>query len=99
MSPETVMKEMDPVCGREVGTDSEYSSEYNGITYYFCSAIDKAVFDEHPEEYAYKNQVGMGARPEDDENLESEVWQEETAKRESRPAGRKMRPPHSSRKR
>lgn len=42
----------DPVCGMEVDpARAAGSSEYQGKTYYFCSAHCKAAFDREPEKY------------------------------------------------
>ncbi|HZS47475.1 MAG TPA: YHS domain-containing protein [Blastocatellia bacterium] len=43
----------DIVCGTEVDTQvSTETSEYNGTTYYFCSAGCKQKFDHAPQLYA-----------------------------------------------
>ena len=43
---------IDPVCGMEVDEErAPYKSEYNGKTYYFCSAACKSDFDSDPEQY------------------------------------------------
>ncbi|MDR7416419.1 MAG: YHS domain-containing protein [Armatimonadota bacterium] len=45
----------DPVCGMEVDpVRAAGKSEYQGQTYYFCSAHCKATFDREPEKYASK---------------------------------------------
>ena len=42
----------DPVCGMTVDeTTAEFKSEYQGETYYFCSADCKKMFDESPDIY------------------------------------------------
>jgi YHS domain-containing protein len=42
----------DVVCGMQIEeSDKTGQSEYNGQTYYFCSAACKSNFDEEPEEY------------------------------------------------
>lgn len=41
----------DPVCGMDVKENSEFKSEYNGITYYFCSESCKKQFDSNPRKY------------------------------------------------
>ncbi|HZW02668.1 MAG TPA: YHS domain-containing protein [Anaerolineaceae bacterium] len=44
---------IDPVCGMEVDpTTAQWTSEYNGETYYFCSSGCKAEFEEDPQRYA-----------------------------------------------
>ena len=43
---------LDPVCGMEVNAMSaEAQSEYEGVTFYFCSAECKAKFDAAPLRY------------------------------------------------
>lgn len=45
----------DPVCGMQlVNTSAPAKSEYKGVTYYFCSAACKTVFERNPEKYASK---------------------------------------------
>jgi len=42
----------DPVCGMDVDEKSAAGkSDYQGKTYYFCSAGCKASFDKNPEKY------------------------------------------------
>ena len=42
----------DPVCGMEVQTEgAQFTSEYEGRTYYFCSRGCKLDFDEDPAHY------------------------------------------------
>lgn len=44
---------IDPVCNMEINTDTAAaSSEYQGRTYYFCSAGCKQAFDSDPQRYA-----------------------------------------------
>lgn len=44
----------DPVCGMEIEKlDATGTLEYQGQTYYFCSAICKALFNKEPEKYAH----------------------------------------------
>jgi xanthine dehydrogenase accessory factor len=51
LQPETSTA-IDPVCGMEVDTASaEYTSDYQGTTYYFCAAGCKESFDQKPEAY------------------------------------------------
>jgi P-type Cu+ transporter len=48
------MNEMfvDPVCGMEVTPETAAdSAEYDGQTYYFCSAGCRASFESNPEKY------------------------------------------------
>ena len=43
---------IDPLCGMQVDPDKAAgSSQYNGTTYYFCSASCKARFDANPAQY------------------------------------------------
>ncbi len=45
----------DPVCGMEVNEqNAKFTSEYEGITYYFCCAGCKTAFDNNPTEYLKK---------------------------------------------
>ena len=42
----------DPVCGMSVDpAKAQWSSEYNGTTYYFCAKGCKQAFDEKPADY------------------------------------------------
>jgi len=57
-----MMAEMvkDPVCGMEIdAATAAGSSEYEGITYYFCAEACKTAFDAEPSKY-----VGAAAMPE-----------------------------------
>ncbi|NIM93574.1 MAG: YHS domain-containing protein [Anaerolineales bacterium] len=41
---------VDPVCKMEVDeVTAQWTSEYNGVTYYFCAPGCKAAFDKDPE--------------------------------------------------
>lgn len=43
---------VDPVCGMEVDEQTaQWTSEYQGKTYYFCAPGCKASFDKDPEKY------------------------------------------------
>lgn len=47
---------IDPVCKMEVEiATAEYSSEYDGVTYYFCAPGCKTAFDADPARYAGLN--------------------------------------------
>jgi YHS domain-containing protein len=51
---------VDPVCGIHVDEKAavpteQYTSEYDGDTFYFCSAGCKTTFDESPEQYTQKS--------------------------------------------
>jgi len=48
---------IDPVCGMEVTSDTaEDTVEYQGRTYYFCSADCRETFEANPEKYAQQTQ-------------------------------------------
>ena len=45
--------ETDVVCGMKIDpAKAAGQSQYNGKTYYFCSATCKAKFDANPQQYA-----------------------------------------------
>ena len=45
--------EKDPVCGMSVNTNQAVlKTDYQGKTYYFCSAGCKKAFDKEPGKYA-----------------------------------------------
>lgn len=47
---------IDPVCKMEVDeATAQWTSEYQGQTYYFCAPGCKASFDENPEKYLSKS--------------------------------------------
>jgi len=51
---------VDPVCGIHVDERAaqpieQYTADYNGETFYFCSEDCKNVFDESPAHYARKS--------------------------------------------
>jgi YHS domain-containing protein len=49
---ETELLARDPVCGRDVVvTRSPASSDYAGVTYYFCSFECQQDFNRQPERY------------------------------------------------
>ncbi len=51
----------DPVCGMEVDEKTAAGkSEYQGQTYYFCSAGCKKAFDKEPQKYVGKAQAHSG---------------------------------------
>jgi YHS domain-containing protein len=41
----------DPVCGMEVDQSTEYRTDHNGKTYYFCSSNCKTTFNKNPNKY------------------------------------------------
>ncbi|MGE3537335.1 MAG: YHS domain-containing protein [Candidatus Tectimicrobiota bacterium] len=42
----------DPVCGMRMRPDeAQYSSEYQGVVYYFCSEACQAKFDQQPSRF------------------------------------------------
>ncbi len=48
----------DPVCGMVVDPNTaEYSVDYEGQTYYFCSADCLEAFEDAPEEYTADEQT------------------------------------------
>ena len=46
---ETAM--VDPVCSMEVTAESEWTAEYEGVTFYFCSQDCRDKFIEEPGKY------------------------------------------------
>ena len=47
---------IDPICKMMVDKKTtQFTSEYNGITYYFCAAGCKRGFDENPEKFIIKD--------------------------------------------
>ena len=43
----------DPVCGMDVDeATAEFTSQYEGKPYYFCSADCRSDFDKDPKQYA-----------------------------------------------
>jgi YHS domain-containing protein len=49
---EVYLMEKDPVCGMDVDPKTaEYTSIYQGMTYYFCSPGCKRDFDREPQKY------------------------------------------------
>ena len=49
---QTVAQVNDPVCGMSVTTGSEYKADYQGKTYYFCSANCRDIFLKDSAKYA-----------------------------------------------
>jgi len=41
----------DPVCGMEVDQSTEYRTDHNGKTYYFCSSGCRETFESNPRKY------------------------------------------------
>jgi Cu2+-exporting ATPase len=41
----------DPVCGMDVDPSTEYRTDYDGKTYYFCSARCRETFESNPRKY------------------------------------------------
>ena len=53
------MTAIDPVCGMEVEeSTAEWTSAYEGKTYYFCAPGCKRSFDKEPAKYAAKAAAG-----------------------------------------
>lgn len=51
------MKHKDPVCGMQIEESTAAGkSEYNGQTFYFCSAVCKTDFDDEPEKYVNRSE-------------------------------------------
>ncbi len=51
----------DPVCGMEIDPKTATNkSEYQGQTYYFCSAGCKKDFDKEPQKYVKTQAQGTG---------------------------------------
>lgn len=51
---------IDPVCWMHVERTSEYTAEYNGQKYYFCSFKCKEKFEKVPQKYlGVKSQMKM----------------------------------------
>ncbi len=42
---------IDPVCWMHIERKSEYTAEYNGQKYYFCSLKCKEEFEKAPQKY------------------------------------------------
>ncbi len=51
-------KQIDPVCGMEVGDDTPYKAGYQGETYFFCNEEDKKTFQERPGVYVRRMELG-----------------------------------------
>lgn len=50
---------MDPVCHMEVDEQTaKWTTEYNGVTYYFCAPGCKASFEQDPEKYLSHSEGG-----------------------------------------
>ncbi|RKF22654.1 YHS domain-containing protein [Altericroceibacterium spongiae] len=47
-------RDIDPVCGMNVETNTAKSSVYSGRVYYFCSAEHRDTFEAAPERYLGK---------------------------------------------
>ena len=45
----------DPICGMMVNESSaKFTSEHEGMTFYFCSSSCKKTFDSDPHRYAHQ---------------------------------------------
>src|SRR3990167_6907529 len=51
-------KVFDSACGMQIDKASALSAEYEGKTYYFCSAACKANFDKDPKKFACACKAG-----------------------------------------
>lgn len=50
-------KAVDPVCGMEVDTATDFFSFYKDRVYYFCSAEDKTEFDRRPDDFIKRDKT------------------------------------------
>ena len=58
------MQVKDPVCGMTIdSTKSATQAQYQGKTYFFCSAQCRRMFDTAPERYADSQARGNGPGP------------------------------------
>ena len=49
----------DPVCGMDVDmATAKHTSEYDGVTYGFCSLMCKRAFEDDPQHYLQKRTPG-----------------------------------------
>lgn len=56
------MTEIDPVCGMSVDTETaQYTSDYKGKRYYFCSPGCKSDFENDPEHYLTSGAAHAGS--------------------------------------
>jgi YHS domain-containing protein len=54
---------IDPICGMTVDEKTaEYTTEYQGKTYYFCAPGCRKAFEKEPEKYLKTGHVGMGGK-------------------------------------
>jgi len=52
----------DPVCGMEVHeTEAPAKTQYNGITYYFCSRGCLGAFEDNPKQWVFEAAVSEAA--------------------------------------
>ncbi len=57
---------IDLVCDMTVDTETaQYTSQYEGTTYYFCGAGCKRAFDKNPTEFTGKGQQDAGSGAQD----------------------------------
>ncbi len=53
---------IDPVCDMTVDiATAQYTSDYEGTTYYFCGAGCKKAFDKNPTEFVSQGQQDAGS--------------------------------------
>jgi YHS domain-containing protein len=53
----------DPVCGMAVDpNNAQAKSDYQGMTYYFCSEDCKHQFDSDPKKFVQQSQSGASSR-------------------------------------
>lgn len=49
---ENELEVKDPVCGMiKPVSQFKFTSVYNGKTYYFCSGVDKQMFEKYPDRW------------------------------------------------
>ena len=48
---EDLVELVDPVCGATVAAETEFTTEYEGVTYYFCSEDCMQQFAADPTQY------------------------------------------------
>ena len=65
------MMAWDPVCHMEVEeATAQWTSEYQGVTYYFCAPGCKASFDADPEKYITGKHSHQGHEHHGDDHAE-----------------------------
>ncbi|NOZ31035.1 MAG: YHS domain-containing protein [Crenarchaeota archaeon] len=67
-----MMKKIDPVCGMEVETTTQYKTVYKGQVYYFCSRQCLEAFRKNPDYYLEHGPQGMPGETHSHEEHEHE---------------------------